>query len=90
MNFIKRIFKGKTRVRSGYKIVFFHRKWKELRKEFPNGNLPKDCFIDNEDRDEILYMLGVYLVDPTIKIYIVYSDGSERRIKIGKLYKRRK
>ena len=30
-------------------------------------------------------MLGVYLTDPTVKIYVVYNDGSERRIKVGKL-----
>lgn len=85
---INKIFNHKTRVRSGYKIKFYHRKWDEIRKEFSNDKLYKECFIDNDEHEEILYMLGVYLTDPTVKIYVVYNDGSERRIKVGKLIRR--
>ena len=68
-------------VRSGYKLVYTGKKYRDLMKDDPE--LQKEVFVDNEDYDEILYMFGVYLVDPHTKLYVMYNDGSTRRIKIG-------
>ena len=69
-------------VRTGYKTVYTGRRFREALKENPDV-LKKEIFTDNEDYDEILYMMGVHLADPHVKLYITYNDGSTRRIKIG-------
>lgn len=72
------------KVKSGYKVVYHGKKFREIRKfdkEMGHEPTPKVVYTDWEDRDEINYMFGVHLTSPDARIYLVYSDGSMRRVK---------
>lgn len=69
------------KVKRGYRLVYTGRENRSLRKE--NTDLKKEVFIDVEDDNEILYMMGVNINNPHVKIYLQYHDGSERRLKLG-------
>lgn len=70
---------AKGKVKSYYKAVFCGRQYREAMKEDPS--LPREVTIDVNDKDEAIYMFGVYLTNPGVKLYLVYSDGTKRRIK---------
>lgn len=69
----------RLKVKSSYVAKFVGKEYKLCMKE--NPELQKVIEIDYNDRDEVLYMFGVYLTDPGVKLYVKYSDGSMRRIK---------
>lgn len=71
-------FKRKVLVKTGYLIKFTGIKYRALIKK---SHIQKEQFVECSNNEEVLYLFGLYLTDPGVKIYAVYNDGSMRRIK---------
>lgn len=69
----------RLKVKTSYRAEFVGKEYKKAMKI--NPELPKVIEVDHNDRDEVLYMFGVYLTDPGVRLYIKYNDGSMKRIK---------
>lgn len=64
----------KPKCRTGYRVVFSG-KYKGITDS-------DEAFVDSQDKDEVYYLFHVYLIDPDVKIYVCFHDGTQKRIKL--------
>lgn len=67
-----------THVKSYFVIEFSGRKWKNLRKKHPT--VPLKSIVEFNDMESIPDFLRM-INDPTVKLYLVFNNGSRLRIK---------
>lgn len=69
----------KTRCRTHYRVVC-KGKYKGL---VPNNEM----IVDSHDKDEVYYLFHVHLLDPNVKIYVCFNDGTQKRIKLRRAWR---
>lgn len=67
-----------TYVKSYFLIEFSGRKWKRLRKKHPT--IPLKSVVEFDDKESIPDFLRM-INDPTVKLYLVFNNGSRLRIR---------
>ena len=73
-----------VRSKCGYRVVYSGRQYKKLRKS--NPDLKKEVFIEINESWPISCLFHDDINDRGVKIYLVYGDGTEQRIKAHERY----
>ena len=79
-----KLFKKQVKVHIGFRVVFGGLKFRKLRKD--DLSLPKEQYIDHNNYDELGYLMNVMITEPGVKVYMVYHDGTQKRIKIHRTF----
>lgn len=61
------------KLRTHYEVVF--NKW-----NFNETNIVRLARVDAQNKDDVYYMLHVYLCNPDADIYVCYNDGTKSKI----------